>query len=132
VSREELLGVWRLLAFEPFGESVSGQIIYHPDGRMSVHILRRDRPAFAAQGLGNATPEEAKVALDGYIGYFGRYTVDEEVATVTHHVEGSITPSTIGEELVRHYEVSGDRLTLRVAGDPSAGGGSGIVWERVS
>ena len=132
MSREELLGVWRLLAFGPFGESVSGQVIYHPEGRMSLHILRRERPAFAAQGLGNATPEEAKAALDGYIGYFGRYTVDEEAATVTHHIEGSATPNTIGEGLVRHYEVSGDRLTLRVMGDPPAGGSGIVEWERAS
>lgn len=130
MSKEQLVGVWRLLTFEPFGENVAGQIIYHPDGRMSVHILSLDRPTPVNPILGNATPEEAKAALDGYIGYFGRYTVDEKAATVTHHVEGSGMGNNIGEDLVRDYQLSGDRLTLRVAGS-QASSGSGIVWERV-
>ena len=96
---------------------------------MSVHILSLNRPTPVNPGLGNIPPEEAKAALDGYIGYFGRYTVDGKAATVTHHVEGSARGNDIGEDLVRHYEVSDDSLTLRPVGDQVAG--AGIVWERV-
>jgi hypothetical protein len=64
-------------------------ILYDAVGHMSGHIYRRNRPAFASGDLANGTPEETKAAFVGMVSYFGTYTVSEDEATVTHHVQGS-------------------------------------------
>ncbi len=45
--------------------------------------------------------------------YFGRYEIDEQLATVTHIVEGSLFPNWVGSQQVRYYQFEEDRLTLR-------------------
>ena len=71
------------------------------------------------------TPEEAKAALAGYVAYFGSYTVDEERRVVTHHRQGSVQPGDTAD-LVRGYELVGDRLTLRPPGTSYQ-----VIWERI-
>lgn len=71
-----------------------------------------------------------KAPIQGYIGYFGSYTVEGNRLDIT--IEGSATGSQVGEEEVRLWEVSGDELILSVP--PQDVGGrtltADIVWRR--
>ena len=83
-----------------------------------------ERPKFS---LSQATPEQAKAALDGYSAYFGSYAVDEQTAIVTHYRKGNVNPGDMGE-LVReiHFRAP-NRLILK-----SRNTNNQIVWERAS
>lgn len=111
-------GFWRLASPE-----ADGMLCYHSSGSMSVQSApRRQRPRRDA----TPTPAEAATALEGYVAYFGSFTIDEVARTVTHHQTSSVQPGPIGA-LVRRYEFdTPDRLILR----PVDRDGE-IVWQRI-
>ncbi len=115
---ERFHGAWRLVS------AVSdGIICYDPSGLMSVQTAtRKPRPRAGEK----ATAAEALAALDGYIAYFGTWTIDEQARTVTHHQVGTVQPGG-NSALVRAYEfVAPDRLILRPVGRTGE-----IVWQRI-
>ncbi len=139
----QFIGAWKLVSSQfrdetgkviyPYGENAFGLIMYEPGGRMSVHIIRADRPPFASGDLFRGSPDEIKAALEGYIGYYGTYTIDESEGTIAHHVEGSAFPNWIGGVQKRYYLFEGNRLTLRTPPIPASGSSlTGIlIWERL-
>ena len=46
--------------------------------------------------------------LGGYDAYFGRYEVDTAVGTVTHILEGALSPGDVGRRLIRRFSLVGD------------------------
>jgi Lipocalin-like domain len=72
--------------------------------------------------------------LHRYIGYCGTYEVDEEKATVTHTPSVSLLPNLIDGRQCRSIDLQGDRLVLRAASAPVAGGvyvTSRLEWKRI-
>jgi hypothetical protein len=138
----QLIGTWKIVSaqyrrangetLEIYGANPMGMLIYDADRYMSVQITRRNRPNFAAADRLSGTPEQVQTAFRGYLAYFGRYTIDEEHKTVTHHIEGSLLPNWNGIDQVRYFELNGNRLTLRTP--PLMIGGSEavgyLIWER--
>jgi hypothetical protein len=127
---KRLIGTWRLVAVvdqtgnSPRGPHPTGYIHYDPAGVMSVQIMPDwERPKFS---FGQATPEQAKAALQGYTAYFGTYSVNEETATVTHHRTGNINPGDMGD-FVRQVEFHDNRLILRSLDTNNLN-----TWERVT
>lgn len=124
-----LLGAWRYLKTVDNGKTrdrgadPSGIIYYGPHGEMCVHIAP-DRPRPRAGAV--ATPAECQHAIEGYVGYFGTYSVDEHTGIVTHHRKVSIQPGDSGD-LSRRYEFVDDRLILR----PLNAVGMEVHWERI-
>lgn len=122
-----LAGAWRLASSEvhhagqaierPWGPDVVGLLIYDPSGYMAVQIMRAGRPTRLSrpvpppEALGTIAENEAV----GYLGYCGRYEVDEAARTITHHIECSLLPEQVGTKLVRSYERRGRQLVLRTA-----------------
>jgi hypothetical protein len=130
--RRQLAGEWTLVKYEVFSENGAtrpgnydiGRINYGPS-EMSAHLMRSGRPAEAA-----ATEAARAVAFQGYLGYFGPYTIDAQKKTVVHHVVGSSLPNWIGSEQVRHYGFLNDgrELTLSLkSGDRTT---QTLTWER--
>jgi hypothetical protein len=124
----KLVGAWRYVGTtidgvnKPRGKNPKGMIYYGPHGEMSVQIA----PDVERKRAGaEMSPEEAKAAVTDYIAYFGSYTIDEKAGTVTHHRQASIQPGDSGE-LVRRYELVGDRLILRAANSTME-----VTWERI-
>ena len=121
--KEQLHGTWRLVSWNveqsdgelvssPLGPDPLGWIMYHPDGRMCVALMRPDCPRFASNNLREATAEEIKSGFEGFIGYCGFYEVDEREHLVVHHLELSSFPNLVGTEQKRHFEFAGGRLIL--------------------
>jgi hypothetical protein len=140
---QKFIGTWKLVSSEfrtsdgqvsyPLGQGAVGILMYDSGGRMAAQLMRSDRPPFASGDMRRGTPEEIRAAADGYVAYFGRYDVDDNKATVVHHVEGSLFPNWVGQDQVRFFEFSAGRLTLKTL--PFLSGGQEItgilVWERL-
>jgi lipocalin-like protein len=141
-SAPSLVGTWRLVSYEgrdstgkvqyPLGEHVSGLLVYDAAGNMSAHVMRTDRPLFAAKDPGRGTDTEVRAAFEGYISYFGTYSVDRQEQTVTHQVVGASYPNWIGNDQLRFYKFDGPRLLLSTP--PLVLGGQSfeyvLIWER--
>jgi len=141
---KRLVGVWRLVTYidenkgsddtQPFGPNPQGFLIYTADGFVSAQLMKPGRPAFRSLDWHHGTPQEYQAAGSGYIGYCGTYEVHEEKATVTHTPSVSLLPNLIDGRQCRSIDLQGDRLVLRAAGAPVAGGvyvTSRLEWQRI-
>ena len=125
---QRLMGSWRYLGTRidganwDRGPNPKGMIYYGPHGEMAVQIapdVERKRASAVV------APDEAALAITGYIAYFGTYSINEQAGTVTHHRHASIQPGDSGD-LVRRYEFTGDRLVLRPPNSTME-----VSWERI-
>ena len=78
-----------------------------------MHLVDPDRPRFESGDFLRPSPDELSRAFNGYFGYFGSYTVDPEMQTITFHVEGAAYPNYMGTDQRRFFVLDGNRLTLR-------------------
>jgi lipocalin-like protein len=125
--QQKLEGAWRLVSVEdqgPDGKMVKQErtaiLMYSHDGHMSVQIMAP---------TAHSEPETGPIHYekDGYEAYFGTYRVDAATHTVTHHVEGALVRSLIGQDLGRVYQFSGRQLVLKSSRPDEHWV---IVWER--
>ena len=80
---QRFIGTWRLVS-----DVSTGLMYYDSLGNMAAQVMpNRSRPKYAGV---QPTPEEAKEAITGYLAYFGTYTVDESVRTITHHRKANV------------------------------------------
>jgi hypothetical protein len=129
-------GAWRVVSVEdrhtdgslthPYGERPAGMLLYDETGRMSVQIMRRDRQSLSSDDWAEVSAEEIKAAIEGFTAFFGAYEVNEAESVIIHRVEGHVLPNSVGKELKRSYEFSGNRLILK----PSAS--RTVTWERIT
>ena len=135
------VGTWRLLSAEsradnstvfPWGKDPIGRLSYEASGRMAVQLGRRDRRRLSSRDWTALKPDEYREVFLSYLSYFGYYSVSGDA--VIHHVEGASIADWVGSDLVRYFEFTGNRLTLRT---PPMMGPDGreavitLVWERV-
>lgn len=116
------VGTWSLQSFHattpdgsvvyPFGEAAVGRITYDPFGRMSVQLMEGERPALSVADPRGAPDHEVVSAFGSYIGYLGRYIVDEKAGEIVHHLEVASIPNWVGSDQLRRFEFDGDSLTL--------------------
>lgn len=145
---DKFTGTWRLLECEgrwtdgrvtrPYGEEPGGMLVYALSpagtGSFSGQIMARQRPAFVAGNLLKGTGDEVRTAFEGYVAYYGSYSVDEQNGLMVHQVEGSFFPNWIGEEQVRKFEFT-EEGRLRLSTLPIKGSRADMVvsllWERI-
>jgi len=135
-ARDALVGTWRLVSFEDvengktvhrYGERPLGLFIYTADGHVAIQIARPDQAACAipaprdATTLPACTPEQARARLEGYVAYWGTYTVDASAGVVVHHVQSDVRNTYTGTDQPRPFTLNGDRLVI----------GDGKTWTRV-
>jgi hypothetical protein len=132
-------GTWRLVSQHSLypdgrtvpsrGDNADGIIIYDAAGNMAVQLMRTDESATAYTDMA-----DLQSAMQGFLAYYGRYEVeepqDEKVGVVRHFVTGSSYFAYRGTVQLRHYEFSGDTLTLKAKSsfDEST---RVLVWKRV-
>jgi hypothetical protein len=99
---------------------------------MAAQLMRLDRPMAIDCGSSGPALSENSQSVNGYDAYFGGYTIDEISHTVTHHLEGALAAADVGKNLVRTFQVSGDKLTLIVrTNSPKGKQIRTLTWERV-
>jgi hypothetical protein len=115
----ELVGAWRLDSAEDycrkthswvpkFGNPPCGLFVYDAEGNASVQIMTT--PPVSIFKPDGPTAAEALEIFDGYIAYFGTYTVDER--NICHQVKGALDPSQVGSTQTRPYQIDGDTLII--------------------
>lgn len=135
------IGTWRLVSAEfqksgeihfPLGEHPEGLLIYDNCGNVAVQLMELGRRPLASGDQRGGMPEEIREAFEGYVAYFGTFTVDPKAGTVIHQIRGSLLPNWIGGSQIRFYEVDDCTLTLRTP--PIQSGGREItgilVWRK--
>ena len=112
-TRDGFVGAWRLVWLEEEGgdgkvhrADCSGMLVTTRDGHMSVQVMYRSPQAGTAAG-------PLQYAQGGYEASFGTYEVDAGARTFTYHVEGGLVRSLVGRHLVRVFEMSGRRMTVK-------------------
>jgi hypothetical protein len=123
--REKFVGAWRLAWMEEQGADGKvtritdrkGMLLYTRDGHMSVQLMYPE----SESALSN------EYVQDGYEASFGSYEVNEELHTVTHHVDGSITRALVGKDLPRVYRFSARHLIIKSARPDEHWS---VTWER--
>jgi hypothetical protein len=133
-ARDRFAGVYKLVSYQrkapngdvtgPYGPNPVGRITYDKAGRMSALLMRPGRKP--PKDPGAVTLEEYREVHRGFVAYMGTFDVDETSRTVVHHVEAALHPAWVGTDLKRHYEFSGNRLTLSIPGPTT----TTLVWER--
>lgn len=108
--------------------SVSGLLIYTPDGRMSVQLLWNGNRASIINdtimnqdgqsnglglGINTWTIEQTRKIIDTYYAYFGYYTIDWNKNIVIHNIMGSLRPEKVGASIKAAFRFNGDTLFLR-------------------
>ena len=137
-----LVGTWRLVAFEDvakgqtihrYGEKPLGLFVYTADGHVAIQIADPANPKCVAPGkkisprgteetaLPICNVQEMQALLEGYVAYWGTYTVDAAAGVVVHHVESDVGGGYAGTDQVRPFHLAGDRLVI----------GDGKTWTRV-
>jgi hypothetical protein len=102
--KDQLVGPWTLLiddGIKPdgthvpaFGPNPVGSLIFTPNGRYSLQIMRViNRASFASNNRDTGTADENKAVSQGTISHFGTYTVDEAAKAINFHIEGSSFPN---------------------------------------
>jgi hypothetical protein len=81
----------------------SGQLIYAPNGRLSVQIMKLDRPKIASGVMSTATPEELRGIVDGFSSYFGTWELLVSEGCMVHVQDGNLTTNGIGQRAKRYY-----------------------------
>ena len=121
-------GTWRLVSFDsrgstntivhPWGDDPQGLLVYDEHGNMAGQVTRSHRLVFASDDVRDGTTDEVRAAFDGYIAYYGTYTIDTALSTVTHHITGSLFPNWVGVDQARRRSRRSSRARRR----QSAGG----------
>jgi lipocalin-like protein len=83
-------------------------IVYTPGGFVGVHFPTLNRKPFAGE---TPTAEEARAALQGYLGYYGALTVYP--GEVFHNILGGVSPAA-GSILRRYADIKDNELTVRL------------------
>ena len=117
--KAQLVGSWKLVKYEIFGENGEvrpgnydvGRLRYDAQGEMDAHLMRSREHA--------------------YLAYFGPYTIHADKGMVVHHVAGSSRQDWIGTEQVRYYGISPDRNQLTLSLKSGGRVTQTLTWDRL-
>lgn len=125
---KQIQGTWALETFlienlqnetRPWGQNISGLLIYNPSGHMSVSINK---------SIEKKSEIEAQNILDSFLFYSGTYSVEDK--TVKHQVTQASNPARIGKEMHRFAVLESGLLTLT---SPQESFGKAILkWRKIA
>ena len=135
---KQLVGTWMLVSnvntaadgTTTFGytKDPKGVMVFDPNGHFVLLNTRPDLPKFSSNNRTTGTAEENKAIVQGSLGFFGTYTVEDNVITLK--VDGGTWPSWYGTVQKRPIiSLTADELKYSVAA--SVGGSSENVYRRI-
>jgi Lipocalin-like domain len=133
----DLVGTWTLSAVARLGDDGAaanlplphGLLVYDAAGHAFELVTSGRRKPYAAN---QPTAAEARALYDTYSGFWGAYAADAARKTITYRPEGAISPNAMGANVVRTFDLHGDRLVVTAtAGEPDGQSGLRWTWERV-
>jgi hypothetical protein len=118
IERKDDQGDWRNVA--PATTRFRGSIIYTPSGIMAAQLHLEDREA--GSEILRTIPEY----VNGYVAYYGTYSVDSENKVVTHYRRGHVNNDSV-LDVDRAYIFQDDLLIL----SPMPERDVRLVWKKV-
>jgi hypothetical protein len=134
---KSLVGTWTLVAVERAGDNGTWATQPLPRGAL---ILDGAGHAFELAEMGRripyagtqATPPEAHAVYNNYSGFWGNYKADMSANRITYHPDGAVSPNAMGQDVVRTFAFTGDRLVVTTSpNEPDGLSGMRWTWERV-
>lgn len=135
----QIQGNWTLVSMineqdgkktELYGPKPRGSMIFTPEGRFSIILMRASLPKFAANSRVKGTTEENQAVVQGSLAEYGTYAVaSEKEHLMIWHIEGCTHPNWDGTNQKRIMTVSGDQLRIEVP-TGSTGGRNYLVLKR--
>jgi hypothetical protein len=102
---------------------------------MSVQLMKAGRPNFKSDNKLKATPQEIRMAYEGYEAYFSTYDIEEEKGIVIHHLIGGLFPNWTDSDQIRYYRFMDNRLILStepIGPIPKDKISVTLVWEKLN
>ena len=145
-SSRSIVGTWKLLKnklklFDKDGtEQVhhfhDGVISYGENGLMAAQLMADGHEESIPGNAFEASAEAYKRAVETYIAYYGRYTIDTANNLIVHHVTAALMPNMIGTKLSRQFEFKDENTLVLSLVEPestvSENYGSGYLsWSRI-
>ena len=137
---KQIQGSWALVSnineqdgkkTEVFGPNPRGFVVFTPEGRFSMIMMRASLPKFAANNRLKGTAKENQAILQGSFAAFGTYkVVSEKENKLIMHYEAATFPNWDGQDLPRTMIVSGDEMK-HVNPTAAVGGTNYLIWKRV-
>jgi Lipocalin-like domain len=129
VYTKDLFGTWLLVSADAYGPNPKGALMFDSSGHFSAQFMRADLPKYASNKRVEGTPEEYKATVEGYIGYFGTYSLNGKDLVL--HIEGSSFPNWNGTDQKRtNVTITGDELKYTQPTPSGGGAAAPIVWKR--
>lgn len=136
-----LAGTWTLVAADvqhpdgslarDYGAAPKGMLFVDAQGHYSLQIFKSERPRFASDDKGAASPAEYQAATMGSSTHYGSVDIDPAAGTLTFHIAGASFPNWEGQAQVRSYVLTGSELRYRVTPRPN-GDVPISVWRRLN
>jgi len=139
-----LVGTWELLSredrthagerrIEPsLGADPVALLYFDKKGHFAAQFMRRERGAAPDVEAVASLPNNSR-ARGGYDAYFGTYSVDDSLGTVTTRLAGALSPENVGQVFTRTMSVAGGELTIRL--ETASNAGEPVIrtlrWRRV-
>jgi Lipocalin-like domain len=138
--KDQLVGTWTYAAVDIvrpdgirvplYGPSPSGLASFDASGHYILLTARAVIPKFVSNNRNEGTTEENKAVVQGSIGHFGTYTVNEAERTITFHIQTSTFPNWNGVEQKRPFTLTATELKWTTAA--SSGGTAEVVLRRTN
>ncbi|MGD9798964.1 MAG: lipocalin-like domain-containing protein [Parvularculaceae bacterium] len=112
-SREDRTTDGRIIREVSLGSDPYGLLFYDRGGNFAAQFMKKDR-SDSAQTPTNISTSGANntKAIGGYDAYFGTYTVDDELGSVTQHLVAALSAENVGQTVTRQVTVDGDVLVV--------------------
>jgi hypothetical protein len=136
----QLVGTWTLVSshqvrldgseLKQFGANPKGINVFDPNGRFFLMVASADNSQIASEDPSRTTSGEDGLIVES-IAYYGTYTVNEEVKSISLHLDASTFPNQIGTDQKRTItSLTADELSYS---SPAAISGVQVyqVWKRV-
>jgi hypothetical protein len=107
-------------------------LFFDKQGHFAAQFMKRGDRAAAEAEVARSAPNNSR-ARGGYDAYFGTYTIDDSLGTVTTRLDGALSPENVGQVFSRTMNVIGDELTISL--ETTSVDGEAIIrklrWKRV-
>lgn len=121
------VGTWSLQDFvihpkegpqRPWGQSITGLLVYSESGHVSVSINR---------AVDESDSNKDQAILNSVLFYAGTYSV--EGGTILHKVTQATNPQRIGREMIRYAKLEDTTLTLTTPDEDF--GKAILIWRKI-
>lgn len=123
ITKLSIVGYWELVKFEaiaedgdiiyPFGKNVRGLLHYADNELMSAQLGSTMRANFNNEDFRFGEDDEIREAFNGFISYFGKYSINENRNYIIHEVDLSLFPNWMNTRVKRLYEFDNGLLLLK-------------------